>query len=253
MAAPQKSNSINDKKNEESDYDKFLRKDLLLEFFKGEWDNKTNTCKWKDEHSDDSNNLYVYAKVDTIINYVSGQTQKKIIIINSYKKDTFASEGNEIFYTTCHACGPRLSIIEMKRLLNSKKWEIENSNKFASDYGGNWGEPGKYELLKLWDNRFSLLVKEGYSNRGISSETIDFFLNCQPQLYTNSGSGLIERENEQLKSFEYKTSFFIDKVKKQLVVNNRFTDYNPELNKIFNVNESTKYTINNSCQLIKLK
>lgn len=33
----------------------------------------------------------------------------------------------------------------------------------------------------------------------------------------------------------------------------RGRDYNSELNKIFNVNEFTKYTINNSSQLIKLK
>ena len=238
--------------NKEAAYEKYLRKDLLLDFFKGEWDNETNTCKWKNELATDVDNKYVYAKVDTIINFVSGQIQKKIIIINSYEKNSYQSGNKEPFYVMCHACAPSLSIIELKRNLNSKNWEIENSNKFGGKCG-NWGAPANYELLNLWDNRFCILTKVRYSNRGNGEESIDFFLNCQPVLSTVSRDGSTEGQNEKPLYYSYKTIFSVDKIKKQLVTINRGTDYNSELDKIINVNKTTRYILNNSGQLMKLK
>ena len=229
------------KENEKAAYEKYLRKDLLLDFFKGEWDYETNTCKWVND-STKSEDKYVFAKVDSIINYTSDNNQKKIAIIKSYPKQ------NGELMDFCNACFAELSLIELKKENNTTGWQIESSNKYA----GSLSQSHKYEILKLWDNKFCLLVYGAWAGMGYANSWVSIFLNSKEQC-TETTDEYSENifGDDTSKNYSNQSKILVDKIKKQIVFHRYGTQYDENLKSVSKMNSFSKYILKNN-QIIKL-
>lgn len=239
LAVSNKSSASN---KEDIEYEKYLKKDFIIDFFKGAWDDETNTCKWKNELATEADKINVYANVDTIINYTSEHEQRKIVIINSYPKN------DGVLMNSCHACTALLSLIELKKEINSTKWVIESYNKSAEEQP----QSHDYELLKLWDNKFCLLVHGGWAGMGYETSGVSFFLNAKEQCSaTTSESFLDIFSDKKSKNYSNETKIRVDKTKKQIVLHRYGTEYNEKSKRLQKVNDFSRYILKND-QIIKL-
>ena len=229
------------KENEKAAFEKYLRKDFILNFFKGDWDEETNTCKWVND-SIQGDDKYFYAKVDSIINYTLDNNQKKIVIIKSYPK----RNGELMDY--CNACLAELSLIELRKENNTTEWQIESSNKYA----GSLSQSHKYEILKLWDNKFCLLVNGAWAGMGYANSWVSIFLNSKEQCTETTDENFQNTfDDDTSKNYSNQSKILVDKIKKQIVFHRYGTQYDENLKIVSKMNSFSKYILKNN-QIIKL-
>lgn len=181
----------------------------------------------------------LFTIIDTIF-YHGKNKENFTIALSTYKKNQNDERENE-----CHACGQVLSLVSCK--LNSEKthYEIFYFQKYIAEHG-SWGERPEYSLIEINDDINYILVSEGYSNRGESSEWKTLYHKGKEALYFESSFDGEDNNGEKSTN----TELMLDK-NKMVISLNTIENYKTSNGKMIKQSKIVKYKVDPMGRIIK--